>query len=126
MRLDLELIEVFCCVYEEGGFSKAASRLLLTQPTVSGHIKNLEGSINAKLFDRLPRRLVPTRTGQLPYGHGRAILNAKRSAIQELTKFLNCLEGVLKFSVSTTPGGCRVPRSILIIGSRQPIYYARS
>lgn len=120
MRLDLELIEVFCCVYEEGGFSKAASRLLISQPTVSGHIKNLESYIDAKLFDRLPRQLVPTRAGQLLYKHGRVILSAKRSAIQELTRFLNRVEGSLMISASTTPGEYLLPSLISAFHAKFP------
>ncbi|MGH9760616.1 MAG: LysR family transcriptional regulator, partial [Blastocatellia bacterium] len=52
MRLELNLVEIFCCVYEEGSFSKAAQKLRCSQPTVSGHIKNLESYIGARLFDR--------------------------------------------------------------------------
>ena len=112
MRLDLELVEVFCSVYEEGSFSKAAARLSISQPTVSGHIKNLERYIDARLFDRLPRQLLPTRAGQLLYKHGRVILSAKRSAIQELTRFLNRAEGALVISASTTPGEYLLPAFI--------------
>jgi DNA-binding transcriptional LysR family regulator len=112
MRLDLSLVEIFCCVYEEGSFSKAAQRLRLSQPTISGHIKNLEQYIGAKLFDRLPRRIVPTRAGQLLYRHGRLILNEKEAAIQALKKFLNRIEGPLAISSSTIPGEYLLPQII--------------
>lgn len=120
MRLDLELIEVFCCVYEEGGFSKAAARLLISQPTVSGHIKNLESYINAKLFDRLPRRLVPTKAGEILYRHGRAILSEKRSAIQELTGLLGCTQGTLNLAASTIPGEYFLPPLVAAFHAKFP------
>jgi DNA-binding transcriptional LysR family regulator len=120
MRLDLDLIEVFCCVYEEGSFSKAASRLYLSQPTISGHIKNLESYIDAKLFDRLPRNLVPTQAGRLLYRHGRVILDEKRAAIQELKKFLNRVEGSLRICASTIPGEYLLPQLIAAFHARFP------
>ncbi len=118
--MDLELIEVFCCVYEEGNFSRAASRLLLSQPTVSGHIKNLESYIDAKLFDRLPRQIVPTQAGHLLYKHGRVILEQKRAAIQELQRFLNRVEGSLMISASTIPGEYLLPSLIASFHKKFP------
>ncbi len=112
MRLDLSLVEVFCVVYEEGSFSRAALKLHLSQPTVSGHIKNLEDAIGARLFDRLPRQAVPTRVGEILYKHGRAILNEKDAAIQGLSKFLNLVEGSLTISASTIPGEYLLPQII--------------
>jgi DNA-binding transcriptional LysR family regulator len=108
MRLDLELIEVFCCVYEEGGFSKAASRLLISQPTVSGHIKNLKVTLTRSYLIACLASLYPPG-GSAFYKHGRVILSAKRSAIQELTRFLNRIEGSLTISASTIPGEYLLP-----------------
>ena len=120
MRLELSLIEVFCCVYEEGSFSKAALRLRCSQPTVSGHIKNLESYIGARLFDRLPRRIVPTRAGQILYRHGRTILIEKEAATQELNKLLNRIEGTLSIWSSTIPGDYLLPQLIAAFHSKVP------
>ncbi len=100
MRLDLSLVEVFCCVYEEGGFSKAAEKLRISQPTISGHIKNLEEYLGTKLFDRLPRQVVPTHAGQLLYRHGCAIIKEREAALHDLRKFLHRMEGSLVISAS--------------------------
>jgi DNA-binding transcriptional LysR family regulator len=53
--LDLRQVEVFYYVAKFRSFSKAAEALLLTQPTISGHIKTLEESLALVLFDRLGR-----------------------------------------------------------------------
>ncbi|HKP86794.1 MAG TPA: selenium metabolism-associated LysR family transcriptional regulator [Blastocatellia bacterium] len=120
MRLDLNLLEVFCSVYEEGSFSKTARKLRLSQPTISGHIKNLEDYLGTKLFDRLPRKVVPTRAGEILYRRGHAILNEKQGAIQELKKFLNRFEGSLTISASTIPGEYLMPRVIASFLKRFP------
>src|SRR5919204_528104 len=50
--LDLRQVEVFYYVAKLRSFSKAAEALLLTQPTISGHIKTLEESLALVLYDR--------------------------------------------------------------------------
>lgn len=120
MRLDLSLVEVFCCVYEEGTISKAAVKLRVSQPTVSGHIKNLESYIGTKLFDRLPRRLVPTRAAQMLYRRGHAILKEKEAAMQDLERFLHRFEGRLVISGSNIPGEYILPQVIANFYAQYP------
>lgn len=120
MRLDLNLVEVFCCVTEQGSFSRAAEKLRLSQPTISGHIKSLEDYVGAKLFDRLPRQIILTPAGKLLYRRGRAILDEKQAAIRELEKFLNCIEGSIVMCGSTIPGEYLLPQVIASFHSRFP------
>lgn len=111
--MDLRLLEIFCAVYEERGFSKAAARLHLTQPTISGHIRSLEDYFGAPLFDRLGREIQPTRAGEMLYEHGRDILQIKKTITEGMSKFLNRLEGRLHIGASTIPGEYLLP---MIIG----------
>jgi DNA-binding transcriptional LysR family regulator len=112
MRLELNLVEIFCCVAEEGSFSKAAEKLRLSQPTVSGHVRNLETLIGIKLLDRLPRGIALTHAGKLLYKHGIAIRNEKDSAIRALQQFLNSEQGELLLSGSTIPAEYILPPMI--------------
>jgi DNA-binding transcriptional LysR family regulator len=50
-------------VMRTGSVSLAASRLGLTQPAVSGHIKVIEAALGHPLFDRVARGMQPTRLG---------------------------------------------------------------
>jgi len=120
IRLDLNLLEVFCHVYEEGNFSRAAEKLSLSQSTVSGHIQNLERYIGARLFDRLPRRIVPTRVGQILYRRGRSILDEKEAALRELKNFLDCAEGPLTICGSTIPSEYLLPPIVARFHARRP------
>lgn len=107
--MDLRLLEIFCCVYEEKSFSKAARRLYLTQPTISGHIKSLEEYFGTPLFDRLGRGIKPTRAGRLLYEHGRRIVELKQVMVAGMNRFLNRLEGQLQLGASTIPGEYLLP-----------------
>ncbi len=109
MQLDLRLLEVFCSVYAELSFSKAGAKLHVSQPTVSSHVRSLEESLGVRLFDRLPRRILPTAAGRLLYRHGEAILNQRRIALQEIQAFLERMEGTLVVSASTVPGEYLLP-----------------
>jgi DNA-binding transcriptional LysR family regulator len=120
IRLDLNLIEIFCCVYEHQNFSRAAKQRKVSQPTISGHMKNLEEYVGLKLFDRLPKRVVPTRAGELLYRHGRVILNEKEAAVRQLNKLRNCIEGSLVICSSTTPGEYLLPQIIASFHANHP------
>lgn len=120
IRLDLNLLEVFCHVYDEGNFSRAAQKLHLTQSTVSGHIKNLEAYIGARLFDRLPRRIVPTQAGKILYRRGCSILEEKEATRRELQNLLNCTGGSLTICGSTIPGEYLLPQIMVRYHVRFP------
>ncbi|MGD6742578.1 LysR family transcriptional regulator [Streptomyces sp. BH106] len=61
--MELRQLEQFLAVVDHGGLGRAAERLYLSQPTVSGSIKALERELKVELFHRTARRLVPTSAG---------------------------------------------------------------
>ena len=75
--LDLRQVEVFYYVAKFRSFSKAAEALLLTQPTISGHIKTLEESLALVLFDRLGREIMLTQAGEVLYSYESACSPSK-------------------------------------------------
>ena len=65
----------FWTAAREGSVSRAAERLLVAQPTVSGQIRKLEQSIGQDLFDRTGRELVLTETGRLVLSYAERIFS---------------------------------------------------
>lgn len=57
----------FWNVAREGSIARACDKLLLTQPTISGQIRELERSFGVKLFDKVGRNLVLTEAGREAY-----------------------------------------------------------
>ncbi len=57
-------LRAFHAVASEGGFTKAAAALHLTQPTLSGQVKALEERYGVRLFVRRGRRVEPTELGR--------------------------------------------------------------
>ena len=61
--LDWRLLQAFQLVARHGSLKQAAARLNQTVPAVSIKIKRLEEGLGVQLFERLPNRMVLTRTG---------------------------------------------------------------
>ncbi|MCC3405965.1 MAG: LysR family transcriptional regulator [Microcoleus sp. PH2017_10_PVI_O_A] len=65
--INFEWYRSFIEVYRVGTVSGAAQVLHLTQPAVSQHVAALESALGNPLFQRTPRRMVPTEAGQRLY-----------------------------------------------------------
>jgi DNA-binding transcriptional LysR family regulator len=64
---NLEWYRSFVEVHRCGTVSGAAIVLHLTQPAVSQHVAALEATLGVALFQRMPRRMLPTEAGQRLY-----------------------------------------------------------
>lgn len=61
--LDLNLLRAFVVVAEEGSITRAAARLYVTQPAMSGSMRRLAEFVGAELFMRQGRGLALTHRG---------------------------------------------------------------
>lgn len=103
-------LRVFVAVYKALSFTKAATELYTSQPTVSEHIQNLEARLNCKLFDRLGRTIMPTVEAELLYPRARAILEDLDRLADELSATGNIVAGELIIGASTIPGAYILPQ----------------
>jgi DNA-binding transcriptional LysR family regulator len=108
--IDFRHLETFCRVADLKGFSRAADGLLLTQPTISGHILALEHSLSLRLFDRTGREARLTRAGRVFYQYAMKILAARKEALNALSEFSEGIRGELSLGASTLPGEYLLPR----------------
>ncbi len=107
--VDLRKLEALVAVIETGSFSKAAEKIYLTQPTISGHIKALEDYFGLKLFDRHTRLVKPTRAGQILYSYAKRLLAIYREMEREMAYFKGEKTGKLDLGGSTIPGQYILP-----------------
>lgn len=117
---DLRQLEIFRKIVELGSFSRAADAVGLAQASVSERIATLEGAVGAKLLDRLGRRVIPTKAGDLLYRHALALLEMKRTACLEMEDFLGVRKGEISLGCSTIPGEYILPYVIGRFGERYP------
>ncbi|GKV69260.1 LysR family transcriptional regulator [Sporosarcina sp. NCCP-2716] len=65
--MDIKQLRYFKAVVTEGGFSGAAAKLHLSQPSLSKAIRTLEGQIGFQLFERTTKRVDLTESGRVFY-----------------------------------------------------------
>lgn len=118
--MDIRRLEVFCKVVELKSFSRAAEASLLSQPTVSEHIRLLEETFGERLLDRLGREVLPTPAGTILYDYARRILHLRDEAVQALKRFRGNLAGTLVLGASTIPGAYFLPSRIEAFHNRHP------
>ncbi|UYQ95805.1 LysR family transcriptional regulator [Chitinophaga horti] len=65
--INLEWYRTFIAIYQQGNLTRAAEELVISQPNVSVHLAALEQYVGGKLFERLPRQMLPTEMGKQLY-----------------------------------------------------------
>ncbi|HSB32703.1 MAG TPA: selenium metabolism-associated LysR family transcriptional regulator [Candidatus Sulfobium mesophilum] len=118
--MDIHRLRVFASVFKHKSFSKASEELRLTQPTVSDHIRALEEELNCKLFDRLARKIIPTKEAGVLIGRACEIIE-KVDGIQELLgEFKRELAGHIIVGASTIPATYILPGLTASYGKKHP------
>ena len=110
--MDLWQLNIFCKVVELKGFSKAGNAVHLSQPTVSSHIKDLENHFECKLIDRMGKKAVPTKAGELLYDYARKLIALRNETESAMAEFHGNIKGRLVIGGSTIPGEYILPRHI--------------
>ena len=85
--MELHPLRVFLTVAAEKSFSRAAEKLLRTQPAVSLSIQRLEAELGDKLIDRSAKELVLTDAGKIVLEYARRFENMQadlENALAEL------------------------------------------
>lgn len=117
--MDRRHLEQFLAVVEEGSVSAAARRLLLSQPTVSQTIRELEADLGTSLFRR-GRGMVLTAPGDALVGPALQVLrgfDGARAAIEEVT---GLVAGELTIAVPATLYGDPVNELVATYLSHYP------
>ncbi|MFC7392879.1 selenium metabolism-associated LysR family transcriptional regulator [Scopulibacillus cellulosilyticus] len=105
----IEALQTFVTVVEEKNFTRAGEKLLLSQPSVSLHIKNLESEFQTKLFDRSPKHLNITPSGKILYERAKQILKLYTKTKEEIYDYYKTIKGTLKIGASYTIGEYVLP-----------------
>lgn len=101
MGIDLVELETFIAVAEAGSFSVAAQRLHVTQPTVTGRIQRLEGTLGTRLLQRTTRKVEATPQGALLLAEARQALGNLRQLVRGFRK--KAREARQRVVVAATP-----------------------
>jgi DNA-binding transcriptional LysR family regulator len=118
--MDIATLQAFRAIAETGSFSLAAERVFLTQPAVSKRIAALEQELNARLFDRIGRRVHLTEAGHALLARARTILNEIEDARRSLANLKGHMAGELSLATSHHIGLHRIPGALEQFHARYP------
>src|SRR3954447_26621164 len=74
----------FWMVAREGGVVRASEELMVSQPTISAQLKELEAALDHKLFDRVGRGLVLTDAGRIAFNYANEMFSLGQELINAL------------------------------------------
>lgn len=110
--MDLAQLRYLVTIADEGGFTQAARKLRLSQPSLSLAIKKLEEEVGHPLFDRLTRRVVPTEAGEHLIATARRILGELEQSVSEVRELKGGVSGKLRVGAIPTIGPFILPEVI--------------
>lgn len=102
MSMDLRTLEYFVAAVDAGGFTKAATRLHVSQPSLSEGIRKLERECGAPLFHRVGRQVVLSEAGTVLLTFARRALKD----VEDARLSMIALRGVRggRVTISAPPG----------------------
>ncbi|WKA58750.1 LysR family transcriptional regulator [Planococcus shenhongbingii] len=85
--MEISWLRTFVDAAETLNFRKTSERLLMSQPSVTVHIRLLEESLGLLLFKREKNRVALTEEGRHFYGKAQLILAQLDQSVEELQAF---------------------------------------
>jgi DNA-binding transcriptional LysR family regulator len=118
--MELYQLRTFATVAEERHLTRAAERLHLSQPAVSGHIKALEGALGVRLFDRAPTGMELTAAGGELLEHARRVLNAAEDVKRAAQQMQGDIAGMLRVGTVADPESNRLGELLALARDTHP------
>jgi DNA-binding transcriptional LysR family regulator len=118
--MELHHLRIFLSVFKNKSFSKASVELHLAQPTISEHIKTLERELNCALFERLGKKIIPTREADVLYNHALELVEKADSVKGVIGRLKKEVTGELIVGASTIPGTYLLPELMADFKQKHP------
>lgn len=112
-RIKFRHLQCFLAVAQHGTLQKAADVLSITQPAVSKTLKELEGMLAVRLFDRGRKGAALTREGDAFMRHAGASVSALREAVASVAQTRRQGHAVIAIGVLPTVAPWLMPQLLL-------------
>ncbi|MGW3134013.1 LysR family transcriptional regulator [Streptomyces sp. NPDC001123] len=113
-------LRYFVAIAEELNFTRAAERLLVSQPALSKQIRHLEERMRVRLFDRSRQAVSLTPAGQALLPGAREIIQQWEEAQRAVSDAAAAAAAVLTIGVSTSIGRGLLQRARAHFAQRRP------
>ena len=91
--MELNQLKYFCTVAEYQNMTKASNAIMVSQPSLSKAIKNLEDELGVLLFDRAGKYIIMNDVGKLFYSRIKECLKSIDDAADEVKDYANDYAG---------------------------------
>lgn len=118
--MELRHLRYFLAVAEENHFRRAAERLLVSQPTLSLQVQELEHELGVALFDRIGRRVRLTQAGQVFREHARRVLGVLEDGKTALAEIDGLARGSLAVGAVQTVSTYTLPPVVARFSTAHP------
>jgi DNA-binding transcriptional LysR family regulator len=118
--LDLAQLEIFLCIAEEKSFSRAAEKMLRTQPALSIAIKRLEEELGEPLFDRSSKSGTLTEAGRILLSYAQRMINMRDEAKEAISELRGMFRGRLTIGANESTSLYLLPKLLLEYRRRHP------
>jgi len=118
--MELYQLRSFIAVAEEGHLTRAAERLHVSQPAVSGQIKALEQELGVRLFERSASGMVLTVAGRELLASAQRVLTAAEELKQAARRLTGEVAGVLRIGTVSNPASIRLGDLLAAAVKRHP------
>lgn len=116
---DFKELEAFVWVVRLGSFRKGATKLHLTQPSISDRINRLEAAVGESLLERATRPIQPTLRGREFFAHAERLLSGRDEAMR-LFQEEGAFSGTLRLGVIETIANSWFPAFMRQLAERYP------
>ncbi len=118
--LDLSQLEIFLSIAEEKSFSRAAEKMLRTQPALSIAIKKLEEDLGETLFDRSSKSGTLTEAGKILISYAQRMINLRDEAIEAVSELKGMYRGRLTIGANESTSLYMLPKLLMEFRKRHP------
>lgn len=118
--LDWSLVQAFLAVAETGSLSAAGRQLGASQPTVGRHIAAMQDQLGLELFNRTPKGLALTETGQSLLAPARAMQEAAGQMALVAAGRQADLAGTVRITASMVTAAAHLPPIIAQLRRETP------
>jgi DNA-binding transcriptional LysR family regulator len=118
--MTLRQLEVFLAIARARSYRQAAEALHTSQPALSQHVRELEGELGVRVFDRLSRGVALTEAGRLLEERAKRVFATLTDVREGLQELQGLQRGSLLVGASTTPGIYVLPAVIGEFRRRHP------
>lgn len=118
--MHLHQLKYFVAIVESGSMTKAALQCHTSQPSISQQIGKLEGSLNAKLFERIGHKVELTESGSILYAQAKKILETIEVTKNKIESQNMKAGQMLKIGAIPTISSFVLPKILFSLNSQYP------